>query len=130
MTLTYSTIFLASLIAALVALYIYKFISDTTRSIYRSRKRIRRSNTLMGFQDNKAVYTSAASVMYSGHNSRNTTRNLAIKHAAAPQGHREQGTSWPYRENKSVTIGSAYKVRRKTKTDIHDKESDGKPWGW
>ena len=130
MTLTYSTIFLGSLFAALVALYIYKKISDASKSIYRSKKRIHRSNDIMGFQNNKAAHTPAASAVPSGNNSRVATRKLTGKHPAVPQAHRGRGTSWPYRENKSVTIGSAYKVKRKTVGKKQDEETEGKPWGW
>ena len=130
MTLTYSTIFLGSLFAALVALYIYKKISDASKSIYRSKKRIHRSNDIMGFQNNKAAHTPTASAIPSGNNSRVATRKLTGKHPAVPQAHRGRGTSWPYRENKSVTIGSAYKVKRKTVGKKQDGETEGKPWGW
>ena len=130
MTLTYSTIFLVSLLAALVALYIYKKISDASKSIYRTKKRIRRSNDIMGFQNDKVAHTPAASAIPSGNNSHVATRKLTGKHPAVPQAHRGRGTSWPYRENKSVTIGSAYKVKRKTVGKKQDEETEGKPWGW
>ena len=130
MTLTYTTIFLVSLITALVTLYLYKKISDASKSIYRSKKRIRRSNDIMGFQNDKVAHAPAASAIASGHNSRVTTRNPAKKDPDVPQARREQGTSWPYRENKSVTIGSAYKVKRKTVGKKQDDDTEGKPWGW
>ena len=130
MTLTYTTIFLVSLLAALVTLYLYKKISDASKSIYRSRKRIRRSNDIMGFQNDKAAHIPAACAIPSDHNSHVTTRNLAGKHPDVPQASRERGTSWPYRVNKSVTIGSAYKIKRKTAGKKHDDDTDGKPWGW
>ena len=130
MTLTYTTIFLASLLAALVVLHLYKKISDVSRSIYQSKKRIRRSNAIMGFQNKKAAHTRAASAIPSGNNSRAATRNLTGKHPSVPQAQGEQGASWPYRENKSVTIGSAYKVKRKTAGKKQGDNSEGKPWGW
>lgn len=129
-TLTYSTIFLVSLIAALIALYIYRLISNTSKSIARSRKRIRRSNRIMGFENDKNAHRSAATATSSGHNGQFTARGVTVKHPAIPQGHREQGSSWPYREDKSVNIGSAYKVKRKAVTKKHDGETEGKPWGW
>ena len=130
MTLTYSTIFLVSLLAALLILYIYKKISDVSRSIYQSKKRIRRSNAIMGFQNEKAAHTRAASAIPSGNNSRTATRNLTEIHPSVPQAQGERGTSWPYRKNKSVTIGSAYKVKRKTAGKKQGDNSEGKPWGW
>ena len=130
MTLTYFTIFLVSLIAAMVTLFFYKLISDASKSIYRSKKRIRRSNDIMGFQNDKAAHAPAASAIPAGHNSRVATRNPAGKHPAVPQAHRERSTSWPHRETKYVTIGNAYKVKRKTVGKNQDKETEGKPWGW
>ena len=130
MTLTYSTIFLISLISALVALYLYRLISNAGKSFYRSKQRISRSNEIMGFQNNRAANTLAGTVIHSGRNRRITTRNLASKHPAVPQAHRQQSNEWPYRENKSVNIGSAYKVKRKTVTRTSDKETESKPWGW
>jgi len=130
MTLTYTTIFLVSLLAALVTLYLYKKISDASKSISQSRKRIRRSNNIMGFKNDKAAHMPAASAIPSGHNSHVTTGNLDGKHPDVPQARRERGVSWPYREDKSVTIGSAYKVKRKTVGKKRDDDTDGKPWGW
>jgi hypothetical protein len=54
-------------------------------------------------------------------------RNLVSNHPALPQAHRQQRTEWPYRENKSVNIGSAYKVKRKAVTK---NGTESKPWGW
>ena len=130
MTLTYSTIFLVSLIAAMAVLFFYKLISDASKSIYRSKKRIRRSNDIMGFQNDKAAHAPAASAIHSGHDSRFTARNPAGKHPAVPQAHRERSNSWPYRESKSVTIGNSYKVKRKTMGKKQDEKTEGKPWGW
>ena len=130
MTLTYSTIFLVSLIAAMVALFFYKLISDASKAIYRSKKRISRSNDIMGFQNHKVAHTPAATAIPSGHNSHVATWNPAGKHPAVSQAHRERSTSWPHRETKSVTIGNAYKVKRKTVGKKQDEETKGKPWGW
>lgn len=127
MTLTYSTIFLVSLIAALVALYLYRLISDAGKSVYRSKKRISRSNDIMGFQNDKSAHTPAATMIHSGRDSR---VSLTGKHPAVSQAHRQQSTAWPYREDKSVNIGSAYKVKRKAVTKKSDKETESKPWGW
>jgi hypothetical protein len=129
-TLTYSTIFLISLISALVALYLYRLISNAGKSIYRSKQRISRSNEIMGFQNNKAANTLAGTMIHSGRNRRVTTRNMASKHPAVPQAHRQQGSEWPYREDKPVNIGSAYKVKRKAVTRTSDRETESKPWGW
>jgi len=122
-TLTYSTIFLISLIAALVALFLYRLISNAGRSIYRSKKRISRSNEIMGFQNNKAAQAPGATMMP-------PARNQGEKHPAVPQAHRQRSTEWPYREDKSVNIGSAYKVKRKTVANRPDDENEAKPWGW
>jgi len=109
MVLTYSTIFLASLAVALVALYIYKSISSARKSIYRSKQRI----TNAGSQQCKAAYETAVSPVLPGRKSRVTPGNLSGAEPVVPPVNRGPDTSWPYREDKHVRIGSAYKVRRK-----------------
>ena len=37
---------------------------------------------------------------------------------------------WPYREEKSDVVGSAYKVTRKVKPAKSNLKDNGKPWGW
>ena len=112
MVLTYSTIFLASLIVAMIAFFLYRLVANASRSVSRASKRAARSGDILGVPTGKASLKHASA------------------HPAPPQAYREQKATWPYREDKSVAIGSAYKVKRKPTNRDNGKESGNKPWGW
>ena len=42
----------------------------------------------------------------------------------------KRDVSWPHREDKLETGGTAYKVTRKVSKRAPDEEDSGKPWGW
>ena len=82
--LTYATILVASAIVALVARFIYKAISDSSRSAYSSKERMTIIGAPPELTKGKARKAVAGRPAHSGRESRVTPRNLAQTHPAMP----------------------------------------------
>ena len=121
MILTYSTLILASLIVAMLALFFYRLISHATKSASRARKRQNQANNI-----------------HAGHKAhawRRAVRNVATSDAAQtspamPAGNHSQSDVWPYRVKRQSTVGNAYKVRRNTAGGRPGTKHTRTPWGW
>ena len=151
--LVYATIFIVSIIVAVVSLVLYKVISDTSRSVYSSKEPI----DIIPQQDKSSAYASISDRAFpSGQTSHSTPRNMAQTFPAMPtEAHddwsvREKGshcslydvnpveapvrkkrnTGWPQRVDKQEAGGSTYKVTRKRPAESADTEDGSKPWGW
>jgi len=59
--LTYATILIASLIVALVVLFFYKIVSDSSRSIYRSKQPIALTDSTPNHPNNKTAHNTVGS---------------------------------------------------------------------
>jgi hypothetical protein len=155
---TYVTIFVASVVVALVGRFIYKTISDSSRSVYSSKERVA---IIASSKDSKGK---TADKTVSEQNSRVTPKNLAKTHPAMPTEHVDWGwqgnagqvsepatshcslydansdpepttrtrpnSGWPRREEKLEAGGRSYKVTRKEPRKHTNLETDAKPWGW
>jgi len=115
MIFTYSTLLLASLTVALIVLFLYQAIMHYARSA--SRKRVTRNAAF-------ERQTPAGSRDYG------TWRNLAQTSPAMPTVNRNRNSIWPYREKRSVAVGTTNKVRRKSLAKTQNLKDTKKPWGW
>lgn len=118
MILTYSTLFLASLIVAMLALFFYRLISHASRSASRARKRQNQANNLQTGQKTHAWRRAVSHV---------TTRDLHQTSPAMPIGRHSQNDVWPYRERQRSSVGNAYKIKRKA---ANKQPGTKTPWGW
>lgn len=83
--LTYTTFFIASLIVAVVALFIYKAVRDTSRSVYSSKERIAIISHPPGNQGkNTASKTVAASKPFPDRHSSLAQTNMVAAYPAMP----------------------------------------------
>lgn len=121
MILTYSTLILASLIAAMLALFFYRLISHATKSASRARKRQNQASNIHAEQKAHAWRRAVGNV---------ATSDAAQTSPAMPAGNHSQNNVWPYREKRLSTVGSAYKVRRKTTGGNPGAKYTRTPWGW
>ncbi len=107
MIYTYSTILLASLVVALIGLFLYRIISGASKSILGSRE-TRLTRLPVGRQNHVR------------------SRTLEKASPAMPTTRRGQDNVWPYREQKTNDIGTTHRVRRR----IQSKGPVLEPWGW
>ena len=121
MILTYSTLILASLIVAMLALFFYRLISHASKSASKARKKQDRTNHI---QADKKVHAWRGAV------SHGSTNGLAQTSPAMPVGGHSQNNVWPFRESKQSAVGSAYKIRRRTAEKKATANYARKPWGW
>ena len=154
--LSYATIFIASTIVAVIGLFLYRVISDTSKSVLSSKGPV---NIITGTQTQHkdgAVGSMSNAAFPSGHTSHATPRNMAKTFPATPiddhpdwsvrekSSHcslydvnpteqpiqKKRNAGWPQRVDKKEAGGSAYKVTRKLATDTANTDDKGKPWGW
>jgi len=121
MILTYSTLILASLIVAMLALFFYRLISHATKSASRARKRQNRANNIHAGHKAHAWRRAVGNI---------ATRDAAQTSSAIPAGNHSQNNVWPYREKRLSTVGSVYKIRRKTAGGKLGIKHARTPWGW
>ena len=155
----YTALFVASLIAAFIIIWLYRSIADAGKAVYQAMLPSSR-NAATSHLDGLSVNTSVNDTPTPwGWKSHQTPANLAKKHAALPtekspwgwkgsqRGANEkrplngrtasqpatrknQNVGWPYREEKSEFAGKAYKVTRKVAPKKTNLSSTDKPWGW
>jgi len=134
--LFYTTIFLASLFALLVArlLYkavslLYKAVSKSGRSAHVSNRRVAITSSASGHQK-KAVVRKAAfgNLIPVDRNGHVKAWNQAGTNAALPNVNRTQDTAWLLREKKLVSAGNAYKVKRRVVPATPTLDMVSKPW--
>lgn len=121
MILTYSTLFLASLIVAMLTVFFLRLILHSSRSASRARKKHHQANSMMPDQNSQAWRKTVDNV---------TTRSGTQTSPAMPAGNYNQNGVWPYREEKHSSLGAAYKVRRKVAGDKPGVKYARTPWGW
>lgn len=154
--LSYATIFIGSVILAVVALVLYRVISGTSRSVLSTKTPINASNANPEFAKSGAFGSIRDTAFPSGHTSHASPKNTGKTFTAMPvednadwsvreksshcslydvdavealvQNKRNRG--WPQREDRQEAGGNAYKVTRKASTDTTSAEDSGKPWGW
>lgn len=143
--LTYATILIASLVLAVVAIFLYKAISGASRAVSRSKGRIAATNSLdrkggvTRWSEGKnvpamPVSSSGLSYQLPGQLARQgagvSQPSLYDVSTAEPVGKHNQNTGWPHREDKRGPGGTVYKVKRSSARKPSGSQSKNSHWGW
>ena len=155
----YTALFVASLIAAFIIIWLYRSIADAGKAVYQAMLPSSK-HTATSHLESEIVRTSVNDTPTPwGWKSHETPANLAKTHAALPtekspwgwkgsqrgvnehrphNGHtasqpasrNNQSVGWPYRQEKSEFAGKAYKVSRTVRLKKTNLANTSKPWGW
>lgn len=165
--LTYTTIFIASLIVAVVGLVLYRVIMASSESVLNSKGPVSLTSSTTSPPTGGSDYVVAnapafpdksshlASANVSGPSPTgnadldlqtdwNQVREQHPHHSTGAAGNEhcslfdvdptappaKRDVTWPHREEKHETGGSAYRVTRKAAPQAASPEDSGKPWGW
>jgi len=155
----YTALFVASVIAAFVIIWLYRSIADAGKAVYQAMLPSSKHAATSHLESQTMRTTVNGTPTPWGWKSHETPANLAKTHAALPtektpwgwkgnqgevrqrQPHnahaasrtaskQKQNVGWPYREEKSEFAGKAYKVTRKVKLKKTNLATASKPWGW
>ena len=144
--LFYTSLFIASLFAALVILWAYHAIADASQAVLKSMMPSTKSGPTshLGTQG-KRLRKSGPQTPW-GWKSHDTPENMAKTHAAKPlmrdnpYANSDSGksqiskagpkTGWVHREERSELGGNAYKVSRKVSATAAGFKTADRPWGW
>jgi len=127
--LTYVTIFVASVVVVLVARFIYKAITDSSRSVYSSKERIAIVASSKGNKGKTARKTVTGAQTASNRESRVTPKNLAKTHPAMPTEH----VDWGWQGNAdqvsepATSHCSLYDSNSDTEPTTSTRKSSGRP---
>ena len=138
----YTLLFIACLIAAFIALYLFKALEGVGRSVYRAF--LPSSKTNVAGPRQRVRYRSTknrAKTPWGWKGNDKKVRQYASKPASASgasgldafinnHGKQSEAVGWPYREEKTDLTGKSYKVSRKAVSAKTNRGSKGKPWGW
>lgn len=138
----YTSLFVACAIAALLAIYLYKAITNVGKALYKGL--LPSTKTTAADHLSRTRYYStknSAPAPWGWKGGNNTIREHGPKAAvttgfsgfdAFVNDHSKQFTSagWLNREEKTEIAGSSYKVSRKAGTARTSRKSGRKPWGW
>jgi hypothetical protein len=80
--LTYATIFIASVIVASIAIFLYKVISNSSRSVYSSKEHLAILDVKPNYQKDKVTAGGLPDFPYGGNHA--TPRHMAKTHPALP----------------------------------------------
>ena len=116
--LTYVTIFVASVVVALVARFIYKAITESSGSVYSSKERVAIIAGSKGDKGKTARKTVTGAQAASGRESRVTPMNLAKTHPAMPTEH----VDWGWQGNADQVSEPA-----SSHCSLYDASSDAEP---
>lgn len=140
--LFYTSLFLASLFAALVILWAYHAIADASQAVLKSMlpSSIKGPTSHLGTPGKRKGKNGPPAPW--GWKSHDTPKNMAKTHAAKPlmrknpyvasgadQSHKPEA-GWLHRENMTELGGSAYKVSRKVSATAAGFKTADRPWGW
>ena len=145
----YTSLFIASLVVALVIVWLYNAVADVATQIYRAFLPSSKNNTTEYVREVSLRTTINDTRTPWGWNSHETPRTVAKTHAAIPSStskaspwgwpgsdkpksaeKEKSKVSWPCREEESEFAGKSYKVTRKAKPRRTNLSTAGKPWGW
>ena len=134
----YTSLFVASIIIALVVVWLYNAMKNVGKVVYRAilpssknnpashvKKRVLHATvndtrTPWGWQGKGRVAGGRNAQRKSHHN----------KPVANPAGRSMQNVGWPYREEKLSSFGKAHTAQRKAKPKRTNPKTASKPWGW
>jgi len=155
----YTALFVASVVAAIVIIWLYRSIADAGKAVYQAMLPSSKHAATSHLESQTMRTTVNGTPTPWGWKSHETPANLAKTHAALPtekspwgwkgnqrrvsehrphHGHtasqpasrKTQNVGWPYREEKTEIGGKAYKVRRTVRLKRTNLASTSKPWGW
>lgn len=141
--LFYVSLFIASVMSALVVLYIYHALADVGKAVYRallpsSKNNVTRHRRNVRF--NSAVSDTPTPWGWNGNEpeAREYGTKPATTNGASGLdgflnnvGNKSTSVGWPFREEKVEPTGTAYKVRRKKASNEPRLRTGGaQPWGW
>jgi len=142
----YTSLFVASLVVALVVVWLYNAVADVATQIYRAFLPSSKNNTTKYVRDVPLHTTINDTPIPWGWGSHETPKTVAKTHAAIPSKESPWGwpgsnksksvekekskVSWPYREEEPEFAGKSYKVTRQVKLRRTNLSTTGKPWGW
>jgi hypothetical protein len=127
----YTALFVASLIAAFIIIWLYRSIADAGKAVYQAMLPSSR-NAATSHLENQTVRTSVndTPTPWGWKNHQTPARPLNGRAASQPATRNKQNVGWPYREEKSEFAGKAYKVRRHVRLKRTNLANTSKPWGW
>lgn len=129
MMLFYTSIFVASLIAALLIRSFYKVITNKNRSVHTSNKRVAITDSFGRYQKERTGFKTCNGIsVLSVQESRVVSSNLGRTHPAKPAVSHSQDTSWLIREKKLSSMNVSYKVRRRVQPQPPTLEMVSKPF--
>jgi hypothetical protein len=141
--LFYTSLFIASLFAAFVALWAYHAITNASQAVLKTILPAHKSGPTSHLgPKTKRSGTNGKRTPW-GWKSHDTPANLAKTHAAKPASMRANpyiarksetahtpNAVWVQREERSELGGSAYKVTRSAKATAAGFKTSERPWGW
>jgi hypothetical protein len=127
--LFYTSMFVASLIAALLTRFFYITITNKTRLVHASNKRMAITDSSGRYQKERAGFKTYNGIsVLSVQDSGVVSSNLGKAHPAKPVVCHNQNTSWLIREKKLSSINVSYKVRRRVQPEAPTLEKVSKPF--
>lgn len=154
--LSYATIFIASIMVAVVSLVLYRVIAGASSSVLNSKVPIKLAKNTRQYDSSGAFASINDQAFPTGHTSHSTPNHVDglvpsmpiednndwsvreksshcslydVNPVEAPV-QRKRNVGWPQREDRQEASGSAYKVSRKSAANTTNSEDKGKPWGW
>jgi len=131
----YTSLFIASVITALLVIYLYNALASVGKALYRGLLPSSKDN-VTGHVSRTRYYSTrndtpspwgwkgnGNQIREHGHKAATANGNSGLDAFIDNHGKRSSSSGWLHREEKTEFAGSSYKVSRKT-------GSKGKPWGW
>jgi hypothetical protein len=138
----YTSLFIACVIAAFIALYIFKALEGVGRSVYKAilpsakanvtghRERVSYRSTKNHTKTPWGWTGNDKKVRQHGSNPASANGASGLDAFINDHGKQSAAVGWPYRQEKSDLTGKSYKVSRKAVSANTNRGSKGKPWGW
>ena len=138
----YASLFIGCAIAALLAIYLYKTITNLGEAFYRGLLPSSKSNVTDHLSRTRSYSTrnntpapwgwkgSNGKIREHGPNTASANGSSGIGAFINDPGKQSASVGWPYREEKTRVAGSSYKVSRKARSAKTGQGSGSKPWGW
>ena len=136
----YISLFVGSLIAAFLILYIYNAILHTGKTVRKAWLAESKDNFTGHLErasgndaQNPWGWKRRATPEYSARThpaSANTAGLDSFLESSLAQSNRKPAVNWPHRVDKKEVAGKAYKVTRKVKLQRTNLKETAKPWGW
>jgi hypothetical protein len=141
--LFYTSLFIASLFAALVVHWVYHAIADAGQALFKNMLPGTKTGPTSHLGTKKMRTTTNGTPTPWGWKSHDTPANMAKTYAAKPASMRQNpyttsgsdptqrsNAGWVHREEKSELGGKAYKVTRKVSATAAGFKTASRPWGW